>query len=135
RGDRGLGEGRPAGAAAGGAGPRPRGQARGRGGAAEDRAAEEELSRPRSLGVCAGQDHGRAYAEASAVARGRPGSLPGRPAAYPDGRFILLALLTQRQARSVRDTALKVRAPAAIPFENARRRVGPTRAGELGFGA
>ena len=33
--------------------------------------------------------------------------------------------LTQRQARSVQDAALKVRAPAAIPFKNACRCVGP----------
>jgi len=32
-----------------------------------------------------------------------------------------LARLTQRQARSARDAALKARAPAAIPFQNARR--------------
>jgi hypothetical protein len=46
-----------------------------------------------------------------------------------------MARLTQKQARLVRDVALKVKAQAAIAFENARRRVGPPRAGHCGLRA
>jgi hypothetical protein len=46
-----------------------------------------------------------------------------------------IARLSQSQAPSVRDAALRVRAPAAIPFGNARRRVGPPRATDFGLRA
>jgi hypothetical protein len=59
----------------------------------------------------------------------RTGRLWQRPPALPDAFFprqppSARRLPSRRQARSVRDTAVKVRAPSVIPFENASRCVG-----------